>query len=83
MDDDNAYVLRMFCLGYHDIRVVIVEVVSRLDMMRHLMHLPKDCQQTLALDVMQVYAPLSHAMGTGNLSLELEYLAFQSLFPNS
>lgn len=83
LDDDNAYALRKFCLAYHDIRAVIVEVAARLDMMRHSKHLTKYCQQTLALDVMQVYAPLAHAIGTGNLSLELEDLAFQSLFPNS
>lgn len=83
LDDDNAYALRKFCLAYHDIRAVIVEVAARLDMMRHSKHLPKYCQQTLALDVMQVYAPLAHAIGTGSLSLELEDLAFQSLFPNS
>ena len=40
-------------------------------------------QQILALDAMQVYSPLSHAIGTGNLSLEFEDLAFRSLFPNS
>lgn len=83
LDDDNAYALRKFCLSYHDIRAVIVEIAAQLDMMRHLNHLPKYCQQTLALDVMQIYAPLAHAIGTGGLSLELEDLAFQSLFPNS
>ena len=54
LDDDNAYALRIFCLAYHDVRVVILEVVARLDIMRHLMHLPKYCQQTLALDVMHL-----------------------------
>ena len=83
LDDDNAYALRKFCLSYLEIRVVIVEITARLDMIRHLKHLQKYFQQTLALDVMQIYAPLARAIGIGSLSLELEDLAFQSLFPNS
>ena len=44
LDDDNAYALRKFCLAYHDIRAVIVEVAARLDMMRHSKHLTKYSQ---------------------------------------
>ncbi|KAH9318739.1 hypothetical protein KI387_020508, partial [Taxus chinensis] len=83
LDDDNASALRKFCLAYYDIRALIVELAARLDMMRHSKHLPKYLQQTLALEAMQVYAPLAHAIDTGSLSLELEDLAFQYLFPNS
>jgi len=32
---------------------------------------------------MKIYAPLAHAVGAGNLSLELEDLSFQYLFPHS
>eukprot|EP01018_Ginkgo_biloba_P033718 Gb_16465 [translate_table: standard] len=83
LDNEHASALRKFCLAYHDIRVVIVELAACLDMMRHSMHLPKYHQQTLAVEIMQIYAPLAHAISTGSLSLEFEDLAFQSLFPNS
>ncbi|XP_057832629.2 probable GTP diphosphokinase CRSH, chloroplastic [Cryptomeria japonica] len=83
LDENNASALRKFCLAYYDIRALIVELAIRLDMMRHSKHLPKYLQQTHALEVMHVYAPLAHAIGTGSLSLELEDLAFQYLFPNS
>eukprot|EP00959_Pyramimonas_sp_CCMP1952_P427612 8955621-Pyramimonas_sp.AAC.1 len=37
-DDDAADSLRKFCLAFHDIRAVVVELASRLDTL-HNMHL--------------------------------------------
>ncbi|TVU17427.1 hypothetical protein EJB05_33463, partial [Eragrostis curvula] len=83
LDDESASALRKFCLTYYDIRAVILELVLKLDMMRHLDSLPKYLQQIKALEVMKIYAPLAHAVGAGNLSLELEDLSFRYLFPHS
>eukprot|EP00252_Welwitschia_mirabilis_P025328 TRINITY_DN7865_c0_g1_i1.p1 TRINITY_DN7865_c0_g1~~TRINITY_DN7865_c0_g1_i1.p1 ORF type:complete len:569 (-),score=126.85 TRINITY_DN7865_c0_g1_i1:548-2254(-) len=83
LDEDNAHALRKYCLAHHDIQALIVELASQLDLMRHSANHPKYYQQTAALDILQVYAPLAHAIGAGQLSLELEDLAFQSLFPRS
>ncbi|KAK9139067.1 hypothetical protein Scep_008748 [Stephania cephalantha] len=83
LDDDNVATLRKFCLTYYDIRALILELTLKLDMMKHLDYLPRHQQQTLALEVMKVYAPLAHAVGTSSLSLELEDLSFQYLFPYS
>eukprot|EP01018_Ginkgo_biloba_P030105 Gb_12348 [translate_table: standard] len=83
LDNEHASALRKFCLAYHDIRAVIVELAAYLDMMRHSMHHPKYHQQTLALEITQIYATLGHAISTQSLSLALEDLPFQSLFPNS
>ncbi|KAK9136559.1 hypothetical protein Sjap_007153 [Stephania japonica] len=83
LDDDNVVTLRKFCLTYYDIRALILELTLKLDMMKHLDYLPRHQQQTLALEVMKVYAPLAHAVGTSSLSLELEDLSFQYLFPCS
>ncbi|KAG6546899.1 hypothetical protein Mapa_011515 [Marchantia paleacea] len=83
LDDDNSKALRQFCLAFHDIRAVVVELASRLDTMRHIHSFPRYRQQILALETMQIYAPLAHAIGTGSLSLELEDLGFRVLFPDS
>ncbi|KAK9934140.1 hypothetical protein M0R45_021294 [Rubus argutus] len=58
-------------------------LVLRLDMMRHLDYLPRYQQQLIALEVMKIHAPLAHAVGANWLSLELEDLSFQYLFPHS
>lgn len=83
LDDDNAAALRKFCLTYYDIRALIVDLALKIDMMRHLEYLPRYQQQILSLEVMKIYAPLAHAVGTEYLSLELEDLSFQYLFPHS
>lgn len=83
LDDESASALRRFILSYYDIRAVILEIALMLDMMRHLDYLPKYLQQIKSLEVMKIYAPLAHAVGAGNLSLELEDLSFRYLFPHS
>jgi len=83
LDDESASALRKFCLTYYDIRAVILELALKLDMMRHLDDLPKYLQRIKSLEVMKIYAPLAHAVGAGNLSLELEDLSFHYLFPHS
>ncbi|XP_061991665.1 probable GTP diphosphokinase CRSH, chloroplastic [Rosa rugosa] len=83
LDDDSAAALRKFCLTYYDMRAVILDLVLRLDIMRHLDYLPRYQQQLVALEVMKIHAPLAHAVGANWLSLELEDLSFQYLFPNS
>jgi GTP pyrophosphokinase len=83
LDDDSANVVRQFCLAFHDVRAVVVVVSARLDVMRHVQTLPRYRQQILALETMQIYAPLAHVMGTGTMGLELEDLGFWVLFPDS
>lgn len=83
LDDDNAASIRKFCLTYYDIRAVVLDLVLKLDIMRHLDYLPRYQQQMISLQVMKIHAPLAHAVGTYLLSLELEDLAFRYLFPSS
>ncbi|RCV35827.1 hypothetical protein SETIT_7G270900v2 [Setaria italica] len=83
LDDESASALRKFCLTYYDIRAVILELALKLDIMRHLDELPKYLQRIKSLEVMKIYAPLAHAVGAGNLSLELEDLSFRYMFPHS
>ncbi|KAI5415458.1 hypothetical protein KIW84_040766 [Lathyrus oleraceus] len=83
LDDENASTLRKFCLTYYDIRALILDLVLKLDMMRHIGHLPRYQQQILSLQAMKIYAPLAYAVGTNYISLELEDLSFRYLFPYS
>ncbi|GFP83643.1 probable gtp diphosphokinase crsh chloroplastic [Phtheirospermum japonicum] len=83
LDDETASALRKFCLTYYDVRAIILDLVLKLDTMRHLDTLPRYKQQMISLEVMKIYAPLAHAVGAHLLSLELEDLSFQYLFPYS
>lgn len=83
LDDDTASALRKFCLTYYDFRALILDLALKLDMMRNLAYLPRYQQQVVSIEIMKIHAPLAHAIGTHFLSLQLEDLSFQYLFPNS
>ncbi|KAG8042771.1 hypothetical protein GUJ93_ZPchr0244g6584 [Zizania palustris] len=74
VDDESASALRKFCLSYYDIRAVILELVLKLDMMRHLDCLPRYLQRTKSLEVLKIYAPLAHAVGAGSQETENKLL---------
>ncbi|KAG8067266.1 hypothetical protein GUJ93_ZPchr0005g15949 [Zizania palustris] len=82
-DEEAASALRKRCLSSYDIRAVILELAIKLDAMKHLDALPKHQQRTTSLEVLKVFAPLAHAVGAGELSLELEDLSFQRLYPQA
>eukprot|EP00240_Pyramimonas_obovata_P002773 CAMPEP_0118934456 /NCGR_PEP_ID=MMETSP1169-20130426/13834_1 /TAXON_ID=36882 /ORGANISM="Pyramimonas obovata, Strain CCMP722" /LENGTH=753 /DNA_ID=CAMNT_0006877361 /DNA_START=174 /DNA_END=2432 /DNA_ORIENTATION=+ len=80
-DDDAADSLRKFCLAFHDIRAVVVELASRLDTLRNMEQLRPFERPIIALETMQIYAPMAHALRVEGLREELEDLAFAELFP--
>uniref|UniRef100_A0A0D9WD48 GTP diphosphokinase n=1 Tax=Leersia perrieri TaxID=77586 RepID=A0A0D9WD48_9ORYZ len=82
-DEEAASAARKSILSGHDIRAVILELAVRLDAMRHLEILPKHQQRTASLEALKVFAPLAHAVGAGELSLELEDLSFRRLYPQA
>ncbi|GBG83454.1 hypothetical protein CBR_g37166, partial [Chara braunii] len=84
-DEENARALRRYCLSFHDVRAVIIEVVSKLDVMRHLQvdSVPRYRSIIVALETMQIYAPIAHSIGLGRIVWELEDIAFRVLFPGS
>ena len=83
LDDSTAEKLRTFCLSFHDVRAVVVELAYRVDALRNAAHLPAVRRVALALETMQLYAPMAHALDAGPLCAELEDLSLQQLFPSS
>jgi len=82
-DSNSAERLRSYFLSFHDIRAIVVELACRLDVLRHIDELEPIQRTTVALETMQIYAPMAHALNTGSLSAELEDLAFKVVFPTS
>ena len=72
---------RMFLALSGDIRVVIVELISRLDGLNFLHYLTEDKQKLFALETLQIFVPIANRLGLSEIRRNLEDVAFSYLFP--
>src|SRR3989344_5116502 len=73
--------LRKFILYLsQDIRVILIKLADRLHNMQTLAALPPQKQKRIAIETMDIYAPLAYRLGMQKLSGQLEDLAFPYLY---
>ncbi len=73
---------RMFLALSGDLRVVLVELVSRLDGLNSLNYAPEDQQKLFALETLQIFVPIANRLGLSELRRSLEDIAFSYLLPD-
>jgi GTP pyrophosphokinase len=64
-----------------DYRVLMIKLADRLHNLKTLEHVRKDKQKRIALESVEVYAPLADRLGIGRLKGEIEDSAFPYAFP--
>ncbi|XP_020695560.1 putative GTP diphosphokinase RSH1, chloroplastic [Dendrobium catenatum] len=73
---------QMFLAMTEEVRVIIVKLADRLHNMRTLTHMPQHKQASIALETLQVFAPLAKLLGMYHIKSELEYLSFMYTHPH-
>lgn len=74
--------LRKFFIAMaNDLRVVIIKFADRLHNLRTLQYVREDKRERIALESIEVYAPLANRLGMGKLKGELEDAAFPFAYP--
>ncbi|KAK7269663.1 hypothetical protein RIF29_22397 [Crotalaria pallida] len=77
VQDVKAEDLRqMFLSMTEEVRVIIVKLADRLHNMRTLSHMPPHKQTSIALETLQIFAPLAKLLGMRQIKSELENLSF-------
>ena len=75
--------MQMFLSISKDLRVIIIKFSDRLHNMKTLKFLSKDKQKRIALETLELYAPLAHRLGMNKIKMEFEDLCFRILNSNS
>jgi len=72
---------RMFLAIAGDLRVVLVELISRLDGLNFLQNFSEDKQKLYSFETFQIFVPIANRLGLSEIRRKLEDNSFRFLFP--
>lgn len=74
---------RLLVATASDMRVLIVKLADRKHNMQTLAHVPEEKRRRIALETLEIYAPIADRLGMGKMKSELEDLAFPFVDPEA
>lgn len=71
---------KMLVTMIDDVRVALIKIAERTAMLRQVREDSREKGQRIAQEVFDIYAPLAHRLGVGQIKWELEDLSFRYLY---
>ncbi len=71
---------KMFFAIAGDLRVILVELVSRIDGLNFLHYLPEEQQKLYALETLKIFVPIANRLGLSEIRRNLEDISFYYIF---
>ena len=81
--DQVENVRKMLLAMVDDVRVALIKLAERTCAIRSVKNANEDKRRRVAREVFDIYAPLAHRLGIGQLKWELEDLSFRYLQPEN
>jgi GTP diphosphokinase / guanosine-3',5'-bis(diphosphate) 3'-diphosphatase len=72
---------KMIMAMSRDLRVILIKLADRLHNMRTIASMSTDSRQRIAMETLEIYAPIAQRLGMNRIKAELQELGFAALHP--